>query len=345
MRTNRSSWSHQEQAKLLKRLSILLDRGYPLLEALSFLMLHLPKRKQTLLQDRVNEMREGGTFHDALVKLSFNRDVLGYLYFAEQHGDLSFALREASLLVESKLNYMNRFFKIIQYPLFLAGITIALVLLINVFLLPEFSGVFESMDSNSSFIISTMLFFSKWFPRLFFFFLIAVIVFLIYFLFKFKQIPITQRVEWLSRLPIYGLITIKFCSQYFAMQLSQLLRGGLSVYEALSVFENQEHILLLQVEATQMKKELRSGESLSSIIESRFYFEEELSKTIAFGSANGELSRELYYYSKLSSEALEDHINRRLAIIQPTVFITIGIIIMGIYLAIMQPIFQILNEI
>ncbi len=150
---------------------------------------------------------------------------------------------------------------------------------------------------------------------------------------------------WLSKLPLYGPITIKFCSQYFAMQLSQLLRGGLSVHESLSVFENQMHIPLLQVEATQMKKELRGGESLSSIIDSRSYFEEELSKTIAFGSANGELSRELYYYTKLSSEALEDHINRRLAIIQPTVFITIGIIIMAIYLAIMQPIFQMLNDI
>jgi competence protein ComGB len=128
------------------------------------------------------------------------------------------------------------------------------------------------------------------------------------------------------------------------MQLSQLLRGGLSVYEALSVFESQEHVVLFQEEAVQIKKELRSGESLATIIQSKRYFEEELAKTIAFGSANGELSRELYFYSKLSSEALEDHINRRLAVIQPTVFITIGLIIMGIYLAIMQPVFQMLNE-
>ncbi len=190
MRTNRSSWSRQEQAKLLKRLSILLDRGYPLLEALSFLMLHLPKHKQTLLRERIDEMREGGSFHDALLKLSFHRDVLGYLYFAEQHGDLSFALREASFLVEAKLNYMNRFIKIIQYPLFLTGITIALVLLINVFLLPEFSGVFESMDVNKSFLISTMLLFSQWLPRLFSFSLIVLIVILIFVLLKFNQIPV-----------------------------------------------------------------------------------------------------------------------------------------------------------
>ncbi len=316
-----------------------------MLEALTFLMLHLPNEKKNLLEVQVVKMKEGGSFHDALVQLNFHRDVLGYLFFAEQHGDLSFALREASLLIESKQAYMTRFIKLIQYPLFLIGITFGLVLLINSFLLPEFSSVFESMDVDSNFLVKTMLIFSTWFPRFFFTsYLLSFVVFVLLFL-KFKRIHIKNQIDWLSRLPVYGHITIKFYSQYFAMQLSQLLRGGLSVYEALTVFENQEHILLLQVEATQMKKELRSGESLSSIIKARHYFEPELSKTIAFGSANGELSRELYFYSKLSSEALEEHINRRLSIIQPTVFITIGVIIMAIYLAIMQPIFQMLNEI
>jgi competence protein ComGB len=344
LKTNRISWKRQEQVKLLKQLSTLLDRGYPLIEALSFLMLHLPATKQRLLQERIEEMKEGISFHQALLKLSFHRDVLGYLYFAEKHGDLSFALREASILLEAKLNYTNRFLKIIQYPLFLMGITIVLVILINVFLLPEFSSVFESMNVNNSALLSAMLFFSEWFPRLFLFILIFFTICLLYFSIRFNRIPMTKKMEYTSKLPFYGIITIKFYSQYFAMQLSQLLRGGLSVNEALSVFESQEHIVLFQEEAVQIKKELRGGESLATIIQSKHYFEEELAKTIAFGSANGELSRELYFYSKLSSEALEDHINRKLAIIQPTVFIIIGLIIMGIYLAIMQPIFQMLNE-
>jgi competence protein ComGB len=343
LRKKHSCWSYEEQARFLKRLSTLLDRGYPILDGLTILMLHLPSKQKMLLQHEVEEMKGGGSFHQALSRLSFHRDVLGYLYFAERHGDLSFALREGSFLLEQKVSYTNKLKKIIQYPLFLIGISIGLITLINVWLLPEFSSIFESMTLGENIILSSMLFLSRWIPRLLFisvflFSLLMIMIFDIY-----SRTPIVKRMEWMSMLPIYGSITVKFYSFYFAMQLSQLLRGGLSVYEAISVFEQQEHFYLFKVEAEQMKKELRSGESLPAIILAKCYFEDELSSAISFGSANGELARELYFYSKLTMEVLEEMLNKRLAVIQPTVFLVIGVMIMGLYIAIMQPMFQMLN--
>jgi competence protein ComGB len=338
-----SKWSRNEQVKLLKQLSVLLDRGYHLLEALTILMLHLPLMKQNLLNERIQEMKDGQSFHAALVKLSFHRDVLGYLFFAEKHGDLSFALKEASQMLDAKVSYFNRIIKILQYPLLLIGITLVLILLINWFLLPQFSNVFETMNIENGVFLSIILVISIWLPRLFTISLIVFFTFSLLVAIHLRKITVLERWKYLSKVPFYGAMLKKFYSQYFAMQLSLLLKGGLSVYEALSVFETQDYFTLFKEEAIQIKKELRSGESLSAIIQSREYFEVELSKSIAFGSLNGELPRELYHYSKLSAAGLEDYINRKIAIIQPTVFIVIGLIIMGIYLAIMQPVFQMLN--
>jgi competence protein ComGB len=337
-------WNQKDQVKLLKQLGVLLERGYPLLEALTILMLHLPITKQKLLNERIQEMKDGETFHGALVKLAFHRDVLGYLFFAEKHGDLSFALKEASHLLEVKSNYLSRIIKILQYPLILMGITIILVILINIFLLPQFSSVFETMEVENGVGLSIVVILAEWFPRLFTNSLLLLSTTSLVLFLKLKRKSVIERWKFLSKMPFYGPIIMKFYSQYFAMQLSQLLKGGLSVYESLSVFESQDYFTLFKEEAIQIKKELRSGESLASIIQSKAYFEVELAKSIAFGSLNGELSRELYHYSKLSAASLEDYINRKMAVIQPLAFITIGLIIMGIYVAIMQPVFQMLNE-
>nr|WP_283244059.1 competence type IV pilus assembly protein ComGB [Bacillus suaedaesalsae] len=339
----KSQWSLEEQARILKWLSTLLDRGYPILEALTFLKMNLSDKQKVLLEQQIKVMKEGGSFHQALMNLSFHRDVLGYLYFAEQHGNLSFALREGSSLVEQKVQYKKRLVKILQYPLFLLAITLIIFSVLNFWLLPEFAMLFESMNTEGNILLSLMLLSAKWLPRFILFLFLFLVVILFYLIHLYRNIPLVKRMEWMSKLPLYGYYIQKFYSQFFAIQLSQLLRGGLSIYEAISHFEKQSHFPLFQVEAKEMKKELKSGESLSSIVETRMYFEKELTQAILLGSANGDLARELYFYSKLSTEKLEETLNKRLSVIQPTIFIMIGLMIMGIYLAIMQPTFQMIN--
>lgn len=339
----KSEWSLEEQARFLKWLSTLLERGFPILQGLTFLKMSLSNKQQVLLDKQINVMREGGSFHQALTNLTFHRDVLGYLYFAEQHGDLSFALKEGSLLIERRVQYKKRLAKVLQYPLFLIAFTIIIFSVLNFWLLPEFALVFETMNSEDNLFLSSMLFLSKWLPRFFLYLFLLITILALYFLQRYRSIPLIKRMEWISKIPLYGSFIQKFYSQYFAVQLSQLLRGGLSVYEALTHFEKQAHFPLFQIEATVMKKELKSGESLTSIVESRCYFERELSQAILLGSANGEMARELYFYSKLSTEKVEEMFNKRISVIQPVIFTIIGLMIMGIYLAIMQPTFQMMN--
>ncbi len=46
--------------------------------------------------------------------------MLSYLFYAEQHGDISFALQQGSALLYKKDKYRKDMMKIMQYPMFLA---------------------------------------------------------------------------------------------------------------------------------------------------------------------------------------------------------------------------------
>ena len=116
MTMKRRNWSINEQAKLLKQIGELLARGYPIAEAIESISLHLPANRKEELYDCLIELRNGIAFHDVLGNLGFHKDLIGYVYFAEQHGSFAEALLEGSSLAMVKENDRKKLVKLLQYP-------------------------------------------------------------------------------------------------------------------------------------------------------------------------------------------------------------------------------------
>ncbi|PGV93433.1 type II secretion system F family protein, partial [Bacillus cereus] len=92
----KKTWSLSEQLVLLKRLGVLLEKGYSLLQALEFLRFQLPLEKKVQLQHMIEGLKEGRSLHDSFHQLMFHQEMLSYLFYAEKHGDISFALQQGS---------------------------------------------------------------------------------------------------------------------------------------------------------------------------------------------------------------------------------------------------------
>ncbi|WP_083849195.1 type II secretion system F family protein [Bacillus timonensis] len=136
-----------------------------------------------------------------------------------------------------------------------------------------------------------------------------------------------------------------FNSHFFSVQLSNLLKGGLSIFQALTMFEQQRHSPFFREEAKEMKQLLRAGNRFDEILRVREYYEADLAMIISHGQTNGNLASELQHYSQYVMEKVEEKVTRLLAIVQPILFTIIGIIIVMMYGAIMVPMFQLLNGI
>lgn len=160
----------------------------------------------------------------------------------------------------------------------------------------------------------------------------------------FQKLPHMKRVKIILRIPLLKTFLILKHSHYFATQLSGLLHGGLSVLEALTIMMEQKYQPFFQYEAGRVKHQLIAGEPLQSIIAKSGYYEEELSYIITHGQANGNLAIELGDYSdRLWKDGAK--IKRMLVIIQPILFTCIGAIVVLMYLAMIMPMFQMMNSI
>ena len=73
------------------------------------------------------------------------------------------------------------------------------------------------------------------------------------------------------------------------------------------------------------------------------YFTEDFHHFVVHGENSGYLGRELTLYSEFLSNRIEIKLSRYLSIIQPTLFFILAVFIIGAYLAILLPIYEMIN--
>lgn len=336
-------WTLEEQAKFLHMTGELLERGYPLAQALNSIQYHLPKRHQAILTEGILSLKSGDSFYQLLQKLEFHHDLIGYVFFAEQHGNLAASFLAGSRMMQKRVHDTAKLQKLLAYPLFLILTTLLLFIFMQKLLLPRFSSLFTSMNAEENAFTAFISIFSNFLPLFFFLLVIFFLLFALYYFFHFRKIPPLDQKRRLMKIPLVSSYFRLYFTHYFSIQLGYLLGGGLSVNESLSLFEKNDLQLFYSELGREMKKELRMGEKLEDIVRQYPFFEKELSMIIHHGQNNGKLDMELAFYSRYCLQRLEDKMEKSMKIIQPALFAVIGLMIVSMYLAVLLPMFQLLN--
>ncbi|WP_080845129.1 competence type IV pilus assembly protein ComGB [Cytobacillus gottheilii] len=338
-----NKWSLQEQGLFLKWIGDLLNRGYPLSEAIESVILHLPPQKRGAMEICLTDLREGYTFYNALAKLNFNEDVIGYVYFAEQHGGLADAFDDGSEMILKRDENWKKLKKLLMYPVFLILFTFVLFLFVVKILLPKFSSLFLSLDLEANFFTKIVYFFEHFFPVFVSMIILLAIVLLSFYFFSFKRFTHIKQKTIVSSVPILGVFFKLFYSHYFSVQLHYLLQAGLSVFEALQLFEKNEKQPLYQELGSELQSGLLKGEALEHLIQNYLIFDIELSRIIAHGQKNGKLAEELVFFSQHCMERFEEKVEKMIKRIQPMIYSFIGVLLVSMYLAVLLPMFHLME--
>jgi len=340
-----AKWSVQEQASFLKRVGELLSRGYPLAEAIDSLSFYLDPKKQGEVKGCLVNLREGHPFYRILSDLNFNKDLVNYVYFAEQHGGLADAIIEGSVMVLRRNADYQRLKGLLSYPLFLIFLTILLFYFINKALLPRFSSLYQNMDVEPTLFTKILSSFGMYVPLFIFLLFLISVCGIAYYLVVFRKYGVLEQRERLIRLPIAGEFLKLLYSHFFTTQLSYLLSSGMSVIEALHIFEQNKQSPFSAELGSEIKESLSNGQELDRVIFAYPFFEDELGRIIRHGQENGRLDKELYFYSRYCLTLLEEKTRRSMKMIQPALYSMIGILIVALYLAILLPMFKLIQGI
>lgn len=336
-------WSEKEKADFLTRIGLLMKRGYSLSNSLELYALNERKEIQMQIAKILEQLKSGDRIYEILDRFQFPSDIVASLYFFERY-DLPEGFIHSGQFLEKRETFKGKLQKILQYPLFLLWLTSFMVYLLFRYLIPQFSKLYDSIGSTlpkaSQLIILTV----KTLPYFFIIGGILIIIFITLRYIKLRNKSPRTKLLYLLRFPVIRTFTKLFVTHRFSLNLSSLLHSGVSINEAIQIFEQQTYSPFLKQEANEIKYRLVSGEALEEIMNEREPYQKELAAIIKHGQISGNLADELMIYAEMLFLKIEEHVMKTLNIIQPIIFTIVGFIILLMFLAVMLPMLQFIQS-
>ncbi|MFT8391255.1 MAG: competence type IV pilus assembly protein ComGB [Sporolactobacillus sp.] len=340
--TGRKSWTKKEQAVFLTQLGQCLKEGYPLITALRLQFYQRRPFIREKMQQMIDALEEGVNFHELLRFHHFPSEIVTMIFFSETSGDFPGGLAACGRFLKKQEDNRRRIQRLLRYPIFLAWIFLVMLYIIGHYLLPNFLQLYQSLAIDLPLITRALLFLTghtMWF-------IIAGMIVgcgagVIYFFYR--RLPITLKIQIILSIPILRNYWRYVWTQKFAFYFGRMLIVGLSVRQAVDSLSQSEATAFLNYEAARLRQDLVSGCHFTETIARVNYFLPDLSAVVRQGEIGGILGESLSRYSDSVLDSLEEKIEHLLTYVQPAILIIVGALVLGLFSAVLLPIFHIVN--
>ncbi len=315
-----------------------LDRALGLLEGIN----NKPAVQQ-LVGELRKEVKEGKTLADALKTRSdiFSRMYVNMVHAGEEGGILETLLPKLvnflTLGNEAKRNIISS----LIYPSILLVVGLSSVILLMVFVVPQFANLFADMETvptSAAFLLalSDWLKVYGWTLGL-----IPVVV-----LYGWKQMDSTpesrlQRDQFKLSLPMMGNLLLQSESSRFCRTLGALLSAGIPLLKSLHIVRGVMENHMLAESLARVEESVRSGTSLGKALSNEGKFPVLLSQLVIVGEESGRTAAILEKLAETFDSSVKQQTSRLVALLEPLLILILGIIVGGIVITMLSAIFSI----
>ena len=322
----------------IKRLYELIDHGYMLEDSLEFLLI-----QYEVADDEIKKIKEklsnGSKLSDILGYLGYSQLIVSKIKFAEDYGRIEDMLVEVETYLKIKKIQQEKVIKTLRYPLFLTLTLICLIMVFNALVIPQFENIYTSsnikMDLQTLILIKSLYYIPKFISIIFLLILIGIGY--ISYTIKYKPNLFLKSLIYIPKVRNYSKL---YFSYRFSMELSLFLMSGFSLKTALEVMVEEDYDYYLTLFSKEILYELDKGISFEDSIGKIKYFDNSMRKFVNHGKNNGLIDKELKLFSELMLDTFLTSLDRNLKKLQPILFGILAVVIVGLYIVILLPIFN-----
>ena len=338
----------KELASLSRELSMYIRSGISIVAALKIVQTHYEKNKKMklFLTTVSTHLDEGQNFYSALeaqtiVELpSFFKESIKV---SESGGILDEVLLELSRFLKEQDRIHEEIKGAFAYPTFMIIISLVMIAFMLTFVVPQITGIFESMDQElpmpTQFVIAAGDFFSNNFQKI-----LAIIfaVIVIFVTLRKKVYAFAYGVDkFMLTLPLFGSIALKSELARFSYIASLLTRSGVTFVQTINLSANILNNRVIKELFVGASKKVVEGKLLSKALsESSTKIDNAFIQSIALGEETSQLENVLTNVSELYFEENRDKISLLLTLLEPALMLFVGGSIGFIVAAMLLPIFS-----
>lgn len=334
----------QHQPVFLERLAELMKEGYTFNEGMTLLLPHHLKEFRPVLAVVENDLKNGLGVTDILRRLGFSNESLLPIAIAEVDGQLVLALEGMADRLRNKEEKQKQLKKLLIYPSVLFVFILTLLLAFRKFFLPNMEMLTVSrQDTTTGFAKIFPILVAK-LPDLAIASILLTICTFITGKIVYKRLEPEGKIRMLLHIPIVRTIFIMRLTRDFSGEVGGLLDSGLSMQNALTVLIDQQMDEVLSEIASHVSKQVVFGEPFYMALSLTDGLTEQLSAYAKHGEDSGHLAKELLIYSGHLNETIDEKLTRGLAMLQPILFGIIAICILAAYLALLLPVYGLMDN-
>lgn len=335
--------SSKQLAEFCRELSTLLTSGVRIVRALEIAADEegLSPWVRAVYLDLLAEVRKGVRLSEAMeAQHCFPELMLGMIRSGEGSGNMDQVTKRLSLHYERDNRLREQVRTAMTYPAVLLVMSVAVVVLIVTFILPQFEELFSEMEQLpmiteilmgiSDFLVH------QWYLLLFFLFVLALIWHIA------QKFPAVRRnLDYLKlHLPIAGRLNKVIYTARFSRTLSSLYSSGMPIVQALRTAGGTVGNLYVEEQLEPMIAQVQSGVSLSQALKEVDGFLKKLSSSILVGEESGRLDTMLDAIALSMEEDAEEATKRLVTMLEPILICIMALVVGFIIAAVMLPIYE-----
>lgn len=331
-----------------KNLSILLKSGSTLTDSLDVLTQQAKGGFKKILEKIDAETESGVSFYDALQQHPklFDNIYVNIVKIGEESGTLEQNVAYLASQLGKNYALKKQIISAMLYPIIIFSGTIVLGAGMAIFVLPKISGMFKSFNTKLPLSTRGLIALSDFLQAHGILSAILAVGLLIILLTipRLKLVkPFTHRV--LLRIPIVSSISRNINLTMFYRSLSILLRSGVTIDKGIKICSTTLRNHTYSAFLTNAYTNIKSGESLYGVLKTTPHlFPATDCQIINVGEESGTLSDSLAYTAEIHEDDLNDITKNLTTIMEPVLFIIIGLMVGTLALSIIAPIYSITQQ-
>jgi type II secretory pathway component PulF len=346
----RKTLSLEDKVFLTKYLALMLKVGTDLFSAIDILIEDFESgpAQRFLLETRVN-LERGEPFWKTFAQHPeyFSPVVANLIKAGETSGNLETTLNQVSLDLERDRNLQSKVKSSLIYPAVVLVASIFMVIFLVTFAVPRlgemFLGTGQPIPAYTRVVLSVGMFLNRNIlivvPLV-----IAVPLGLFYY---FRKVKKGQELlsSLLEKIPITRDLIEKMALERFASVLSSLIKAGMPIIQAIEVTASAVGNPKYEAALSRIAKEsLAKGLSIGDSFKKEEIFPAVVSNLLAIGEKAGHTEEILKTLSEFYEVEIDSALKTLVSMIEPLLLVFLGVIVGGIALSLIVPIYQMIGQ-
>ena len=332
-----------------RQLSSMLMTGLTVIESLNVLKQENNKTEmQSIVNSLIANLSEGKSLSKSLENYpnQFSKVYIALIKSAEEGGILDKVLERLADNLEKTEDIHKKVKSALFYPAIVISGVIAVIILMNVFVIPQMGTLYESLDIELPLTTRIVLGISKLTTiALPFMVVSAVGLFISYRKYKNNIIIVNFRDNLKMNLPIFGPITNLSILAEVLRTIALLTSAGTSLIQSLKIAAEVSGNVTYKKALDNSSELVEKGTSLSVALQNQNLFPPLVIQMVKVGESTGKIDESLLKVSEYFERDLDLRVKTLTTAIEPILIIVLGVSVGFLILSVITPIYSLISQI